>query len=216
MARAYALRYSLTEKDIDVRVLRWIVEKSPGHLVVKHNADADVPRDHWHALIWTDKKEQALRFDFKKAVPEIVGNKVYSLTEIKKKTDEDPVLAYERYICHGSHEGDIVSVVSSCGLKYTEAWFVEQNELFYETRRTYAGESRRKNVDMVTHLVTVLRQANLKSREEIARRLVNFYKDEGRPLNVFFARSVVNTVWVTLDDSNEAQEELVREIVSKY
>lgn len=213
---AYAFRYDLRDSQCDAGVLKWINEKSPGHLVIKHSPDEDTKRDHWHALIWSDKKEQALRVDFRKANPEVTGNKAYSLTVIKKKTDENPVEAYERYMCHGEFEGDAVKVISAQGAKYTEEFFKELNAAFWQNRKKYKkkGEERAEAPNAVNELLKIVNDAGIKDREEIALKLVRMCLHWRKPINTFYARNVVNTVW-TLVNGEEAERELAREIAGK-
>lgn len=217
MATPYALRVHLVDPAVDAGVLAWIQAKSPGHLVVKHEADEDDPRPHWHALLWSEKKEQALRVDFKKANPGLVGNKGYSLTSIKKKTDEDPVQAYERYMCHGKHEGDSVVVVSAHGAHYTPQFFVEQNKLFYASRRTFRQKAEKKaqSTCVVNDLIKECQAAVVVSREEIARKLLSMYKRDRKPINVYHARNIVNAAWMILN-GEEAEAELAREIAGRF
>lgn len=217
MATPYALRVHLVSDEVDSRVLAWIRTKSPGHLVVRHEADEDDARPHWHALLWSEKKDQALRADFKKANPGLVGNGGYSLTRIKKKTDEDPVEAYERYMCHGNHEGDPVVVVSAHGAKYVPEFFVEQNKLFYAKRRDFRQKAEKKQQTscLVNELVKECQAAVVSTRDEIALKLVRLCVRTRRPLNTFYARNVVNTVWAILR-GEEAERELAREIASRY
>lgn len=213
MANPYAFRYTLSTEAVDNGVLKWINERSPGHLVIRHDADEEVKRDHWHALIWSDKKVPALRADFRKANPEVSGQGAYSLTEIKQTGEEDPVEMYERYMCHGKFDGDPVIVVSAHGAKYTPEWFREQNTAFYAARKEFKKkiEKRENSVNMVNELVQACDLAGIREKREIAGKLVDKYIAERRPLNTFFAKSVVNTVWGVLN-KGEARDALVDDI----
>lgn len=213
MATPYALRYTLIDAETDAGVLRWITQKSPGHLVIQHPADEDVQQDHWHALLWVNVKLDALRKNWSKLNPNVRGNQAYSLTEIKAKGEDDPVEAYERYMCHAACEGSRVHVVSSSGIKYTEEWFVEQNQAFYAKRKEYKATQAKKAEapNLVNQLFETAFNAGLTDRRDIALALVRMYAKQRRPLNTFYARSVVNTVWV-LVHGREAEQALVDEI----
>lgn len=219
MAAPYAFRYTLVDEATDALVLKWIVAKSPGHVVVCHDADDDCNRVHWHALMWSDKKLDALRKDWIKAKPDAVGkgNAAYSLTDVKKKTEEDPVEAYERYICHGACEGDTVHVVSSQGLKYTKEWFAEQNKAYYAKQKEFRKKEAKQAcaLNMVNELLKVVQAAGMKERSDIALKLVRMLAAERRAINTFYARNVVNTVWVIVN-GKEAEFELAREIAGRF
>lgn len=214
MAYPYALR-AVVLRDEDMQSLRsWIAEKSPGHLVVRHEGDSDEARPHWHALLWSDKKDQAFRLDFKKGNPAFVGNRSYSLTQVVKKKDDDPVAAYERYMCHGACEGDPVDVVMCHGLKYTPEWFQEQNRLYYAARREFAKKEKKAadTVSVVNEIEKICRSRGLSSREEIARAFIQYNVERSRPINLFYGKSVINTVSVKIG-GRVAEDELVDALV---
>jgi len=217
MTTAYALRYTLRDTERDAEMLDWINNKSPGHLVVKHKADEDCNRDHWHALMWSNKKEDALRKEFKKKFPDIHGNTAYSLTQIKAKNEDDPVEAYERYMCHGEFAGDAVIVISAFGAKYTDSWFKEQNQAYYANQKEFKKHEKEKAEapNTVNELLKVVSAAGIIDREEIAMKLVNMTLSWRKGLNTFYARNVVNTVWA-LVNGEEAKRELAREIAGKF
>lgn len=83
MCQPYALRVTLSGEAVDSLALSWIQAESPSHLVIKHCKDKDVSSDHWHALLWSPRKLQALRHAFKKAIPGLVNTGKYSLKEVK-------------------------------------------------------------------------------------------------------------------------------------
>lgn len=207
---AYKFRYTLVSEEADAVTLRWINARSPRHLVIKHGADEEVNRDHWHALVWSEKKLQALRVDFKKANPHVVGAAAYSLAELKDEGRGDPIETYERYMCHGQFAGDAVMVVSAVGTKYTEAWFKDQNTAFWQARKEYKKkvEKRQASGNTVNELVAECEAEGIRDRRGIALKLVRKFTAERRPLNTFYGKSVVNTVWCVLS-TGEAELQLV-------
>lgn len=215
MSTPYALRVVVQSDDEMAAVKRWISDKSPGHLVIQHDADEDERRPHWHALLWSDKKDQALRVDFKKANPAFVGNKAYSLTPIVKKGDDDPVEAYERYMCHGNCDGDPVKVISAFGAKYTAEWFAAQNKAFYTKRKEFKRneQKRSETKNMVNDLLKECQEAAVSDKLGIARKLVSMYVRESRPLNSYYAKGVVKTVWAKLNGA-EAVDDLACELAN--
>lgn len=201
MSIPYALRYALVSDEVDAKMLAWIRERSPGHLVVRHDADEDEQRVHWHALMWSDKKEQALRVDLKKANPGCIGNKGYSLTECKKKKDDDFVESYERYMCHANCEGDKVVIVSAHGIKYNQAWAQQQNAAFYAARKEYVKAQKKKQVGQtaVDELVDKCRGMGLSSRHDIVLQTIDWFADRGKGVDVFRVRATANNVVLRLD-----------------
>lgn len=216
MTSPIAFRYTLVDAETDAKVLKWINDKSPGHLVIKHSADEDVPNDHWHALMWSDKKIPALRMDFRKNNPIITGNGAYSLTEIKKKTDDDPVEAYERYMCHGKELGDPVNVVSAFGAKYTESWFKDQNTAYYAKQKEFKKKENKKSEtkSLVNDLLKEVEAAGLSDRRDIVNKLIQMYKKERRPMNTYYIRQVSTTVW-SIIAGKSADELIADEVMSR-
>jgi hypothetical protein len=165
---------------------------------------------HWHALLWHEKRINALREDFRRKNPAFVGNQAYSLAELP---EGEAVTAYERYMCHGSFEGDTVQVIYANGLKYTNEWFAEQHLEFYRQQREYrkpqAKQARRE--DVITELEIECKTNSLTDRREIARTLIRMLKKQRKPIHVHYARSVVNIVW-SLVNTGDSERALVDEI----
>ena len=167
-------------------------------------------------LIWSDKKEQALRVDFKKANPTLVGQGAYSLTEIKKKTDEDPVEAYERYMCHGKELGDPVNVVSAFGPKYTEEWFKEQNKAYYAKQKEFKKKEKKatETKNLVNDLLKECEASGLYERADIVMKLIQMYKKERRPMNTFYMRQVSTAVWAIIR-GKDVDQAIMEEIMTR-
>lgn len=222
MAIPYAVRVVVegvaeTEKD---RLRAWFARVSPGHLVVEHGSDDDDQKVHWHALIYSDRKEQSFRNDFRREFKEITGNESYSFVEVKPKKRGNwgpgtPVEQYERYICHGEYEGSIVKVIMSCGLKYTPEWFVQQNKEFYELRKKYVKEKQqaRDQGSMFDKLLAVCKGNHISEIDAIADKYIHMIKQEKRPMDIYGGKKIVWGVWLQLGGV-EATAEVRRRLTS--
>lgn len=205
MATAYALR---VHEGPGAEAALEFVKQSGGHLVIRHEKDEDDPRPHWHALFWSALKVETLRARLVKAAPEVKGNKAYSL----KVCDNEEI--YERYMCHATGEGERVEIVASEGLKYTQAWAQQQNKIWWSTRKEIAKSKAKNKPDTVKDLLDRCKKQGYTEREQIAGECVQMFVDQDRPINIHYAKSVVNGVWAKL--GGPRARSVLQELISQY
>lgn len=208
MAVPYALRTVCGSRDADVKA--WIVKQSPRHVIIKHEADTDEQRPHWHALMWSDKTEQNLRVQLTKAIPELKGNKGYSM----KKLDVDRLAEYERYICHASSRGDeviIISAATELDGKYSKEWAAKQNKEFYDRQDEYKKKQKKSKTPRQV-AAAACTEKKIKELKGIAEVLVEAYREAEKPMNVFHMRSEVRLIYVKMN-GEKGRDKVVDEIL---
>lgn len=203
MSHPYALRVTLSNDAIDSTVLAWIKAESPSHLVIKHSKDKDVTSDHWHALLWSPRKLQALRHALKKANPDIVNNGMYSLKECKPGEEG----TYERYMCHADVDGGRVHIVSANGLKYTQAWAQEQNHLYYSVQREFVV-AKKTGKDASSFHERFIVECEAQGLMDL-RRIIALYcemcLESKRPMNEYHMQASVNCRIFVIDRSTQVE-----------
>jgi len=197
----YALRLDVSDAD-QPRVSAWVSANSSAFLVVHETAADENP--HVHAILHSTKKLPALRAAFKRAFEDKVGNGAYSLKECN-----DDIEAYMRYMCKGAAKDDLPRVWARQGLLYTEPLCVSAHEEYWVNNASIKSNKRKRSAltgeTIVEKLERICKEKGIKShnREDIAVQYITHYKDARKPINVFSARAVVNTVAVLLDEQGD-------------
>lgn len=203
MANVYAIRIHELADDFRRRVVAF-VEGTGGSYVVARETDAN--RNHYQGWVRCDVKPQAIRARLKKAFPECVGNKAYSISAVKDFE------AYSRYILKGTKEA-CADVVCACGLEITQEYLVNEHRAYW-SRAEKPGKSNRNLVEEVHEWVVERQQTGRVCRRDIAQRVCDVITSRKKALNTFYARSVVNTVAYLSD--MDAREIILDEIANKY
>lgn len=207
----YALRADITDGVRD-GLARWLQAIAKTYFVVRENHDGENP--HVHAYFSSEKKLSAIRKDFQRKFPANGGNGGYSLKEC-----DDDVEAYGRYMCKGPDKDTLPDVVCRQGLLYTDAWVKSMHDEYWVNNERLM-KNKRKRVQMgniVEKLELECKEAGIRfdDRKAIAAQYVKLYVNSARPINVFHARNVVNTVSCLLDDTGSAQDRLAAEIADR-
>lgn len=206
---AYALRADVIG-DFRVEVQQWI-KQWDSYLMVYEEAGDENP--HVHAIIHTSQTLKQLRNSFTYKFKEHTGNKAYSL----KKCDDD-FEAYIRYICKGKDKDSQPVVLAKCGLKYDDEVIKAGHEMYWVNNAALVI-NRKKEVKLeklkpVELVEKEAKRLGLKGhdREGIAKVYIRLWRDARKPINLYAARAVVNTVCCLLDGHTGAEEDLARKI----
>lgn len=189
-------RYTLGTPEQCEEVKDWVKTRSPGHLLIQHDADKEVSRTHWHGRLTTESTVDASRIAFKRAFPS-VGKADFAFAECK---DLD---AYERYMCHSDVRGGTVNVISCEGINYNLEWFKKQNEEFWDARATFAqaqakGKGKRGNA--VDKLVDRCRAANINRPPDVVDEMFKMFNEEKMLYQEHYMKSVMLTVMMRLNN----------------
>lgn len=203
MANVYTVRIHELADDSRHRVIAFC-ESSGGSYVVARETDAS--RTHFQGWVRTDIKDQAFRARLKKAFPECVGNKGYSLGKVRDFE------AYGRYILKGTKE-DVADVVCYSGLEITPEYLANEHRAYW-SKAEKPGKSNRSIVEEVHEWVVEKMSYREVNRREIAARVCDTLVARKKALSIFYVRGVVNTVAYLTDTTS--REIILDEIVNKY
>lgn len=201
----FALRIDLdgvTPQD----VLGLVGGVASNYLVVREGGDEN---PHVHVFGRTDKKLSAVRKAVQRFLSGDRGNASYSLKQCAEDYD-----GYLRYLCKGDSSSKLPEVLGRCGLEYTDDW-VKQMHSAYWLNNEEIVKSRQKRKRIQTATVVEKLEERCKEAgvlwnqpEKIALEYIRMCKASKKPINVFAARAIVNTVKVVLDPGSEAEKEL--------
>lgn len=184
-----------------------------GIIVIRHDADEEVSRDHWHALVRTTKTVETFRAQFKKACPG-VAKEDYSIGTVTDGEEE----IYIRYMCHGTKRGDKVRVVLIQHLGYDQEKLQELHEEFWQKREEYRRPKKNKegkSPNTVEQFTEYLKSNNIdaSNRLEVTKAAVTFMGRARRPINLFYIEGLINSI-LSLSPTGHAQ--LVAKLMEKW
>lgn len=214
MAVSYALRADSNE-HLMANLSAWLTAIATCFFVVREFGSASSENPHVHVYFESDKKLDALRKDFRRKFPDNTGNGGYSL----KECDSD-IEAYGRYMCKGVDRDTQPDVFCRHGIKYTDDWIRDMHAQYWVNNDSLMSNKRKRanlgNVVEKLELECKEKKIRWDDRKSIALEYVRLYKGAAKPINVFYARQVVNTVSVLLDDSGKAEEQLADQIADRF
>lgn len=201
--------HELDVPDWRKRVIE-VIKNIPGEVFMVREVDA--ARPHYQAYVCSSLKRQAITIRLKKALPELKGNGTYGVGSRDIESREK----YLRYLCKGQSAQQPPEVLLRCGLEFTDEWVATEHKAYWEAN----AELKKKNKTAKLGLMEQLREyaATLPSsasdhRKKIAERYVDLCIEIDKPINVFYARQVVNTVCARLYPNYK--DELVYSIIEK-
>jgi len=166
----------------------------------------DDGNDHVHAILHSSQ-------DIKKVRNGLIyyckcsGNGSYSL----KHCTDDPS-DYIRYICKGPSVNEKPLIWTYQGLDYSQAVIDEAHAKYWVTNAALKenGEKRRRlnTATTVEALEKLCKEKGYKGfdRVSVAKEYISMYVAARKPINVFAARAVVNTVCCVLDLGDQARD----------
>lgn len=204
----YALRLDVDQLDKPT-LSEWLSANGTGFLVCYEEAAGENP--HVHVVLYTDKKMDALRKSFTRGFPTKTGNGGYSL----KKCDDD-VDAYMRYLCKGTSPDIGPCVWTAQGLDFTPEKVADAHARYWVNNAALVQNKvkRVKCATIVEELELLCKRKGVRKgdKEAIALEYIKLYRDGRKGINIFHARSVVNTVACLLDDSGDTERILAAQI----
>lgn len=195
----YALRVDGDGND----VVAYLDRYSSNYFVVREDTGDN---QHVHVFFVSDSKLSALR----KAAQRLwSGNGAYSLKECASDYHD-----YLVYLCKGESESVKPVLVARQGLEYTDEWIDERHaEYWVNNAKIVENRQKRKRMresNIVEKVEEAAKNLGLRwtDREEIAKVYIRMYKDCRKGINVFHAKSVVNTVACLLCEDDSAVNDL--------
>lgn len=187
-------RYHLVEDVADGRVRDYLKSFSE-HLIIQHEADQEVSRTHWHALLWSDASVQTTRGRLKTTLP-FLTKSGYSLGLVKAGTET----RYVQYMCHMAGPEDPVNVVARQSLRWPQSELDELNLKYWEEHRTISTPPEEHPVDHRPKFCEQLleycktRQVDLANPREIVPCALHLCKLHRKAPQAYFLDSCVNFV----------------------
>lgn len=191
--------YSLRIDGALQAVLAWIAHHAIGGWGVR---EVSGDNEHWHFHLHTDKTIKQLRCSFNREVPDLKGNGKYSLTECRDGGK------YDRYMAKGDSDGQYPEVVWKHGVEYTDEWFEEQHDLYWEENRKL---KKRKIGSMIDWVVDECKRQNVEwsNRKKISEIYIRELGARSKPINLHAVRANVNSVQYQLCGNEECLSALV-------
>lgn len=192
----YAFRLTI-QSDLDVGALTdWLSVVFDNFLACREEAS----QPHAHVYGRGRLKLKGLQASVRKAFPLHVGNAGYSLKEC-----DSQVYDYLKYICKGVSVDVPPVLVARQGLEYTDEYIDELHQAYWVTNEELAKNSKKRDQlklrgSVVEQLEKQAKHLKLEGhdRREVAQLYVAMYVDARKPVNVFHAKGVVNTVCALL------------------
>lgn len=203
-----ALRIDYRECFYD-RILSILCLASRYFAVTETSEDGGNP--HIHAILYTDKKLPAVRKAIQRLFPEERGNGFYSI----KECDQD-IEAYMRYMCKGSDSKSMPNILGYCGLEYNKSAIESWHEQYWVNNQSLQVNKKKRKAAKEQGTITeilekVCKEKKFKAheREKIAHEYIRLYAEWRKPINVYAAKAVVNTVSVILEEEPGQQTNLL-------
>lgn len=209
-----SLSHSLTMAHTDIairmdgtdcsRLLEFFELDGGAYFCVREDADSG---SHFHAVLRTDRKINAVRTAWKRHFPELTGNGSHSIVIVR---DLDK---YHRYMCKGASPAHYPEVCGANGIQYQDLeWQNAQHEAYWSENARTAGM--RKKLPIPEAVYQACRDANVSwfDKEGIAKIYIRELVSRDRAINTFAVRSSVQLIQVKLCPDETALEDLARSV----
>lgn len=211
MSRKFALRVDVVDDAVKPALKAWLDKHSVGYICAEENPEG--VNKHVHLILDSVEDIKKLRNSLVRALPQVAGNKGYSL-----KVCDDDWDGYMRYICKGLSKDDEPVIWYRMGLDYTDENIVAAwGRYWVDNDALKANSAKRQKVEkgnIVEQVEKICKDEGVKSfdREGVARVYMRLFRDARKGINVFAARAVVNTVCLLLDNPDCSETTLAQKI----
>lgn len=149
--------------------------------------ETEASRIHYQGWIISGLKEITLRVRIKKAFPTTVGNRGYSLKEVRE------LEKYLPYVCKGTREIPPV-IVFRRGIQYTDDWISAQYDSFWKDDRSTSYEMKKSKMsahDMIWEKVDKLDKVTPRN---VCMVIIDTYTSVSKSYDVYGVRRLMNTI----------------------
>jgi len=201
----FALRVDDLDGNVRSGLMALLAAMCTAYLVVRETVAGENP--HFHCILHSTHDTKKLRNSFRTHLPQVVGNKSYSL-----KQCEDDFEPYMRYLCKGESSELLPDVAAKHGLDYTTEQIALWHEAFWVNRSEIDSQrQKRKRLQGATvaeklYEICIAKGIRYSQREQIAREYIRLCKAANKTISIYYAKSVLNIVQLKLDHENEAIE----------
>lgn len=176
------------------------------YLVVK---EMEGVNPHYHGVIHTTKKLPAFRAALKRAMPELNGNKSYSVSGVRE------LEKYQRYMLKGEARATAPDIVGGYGITYQDQeWLDERHDAFWDEADEITR--RRKARPVAEDVLAACRTAriNYKDREKIAEMYIRELVDRNKAINLYSVKSSVSLIQAKLCPDDSFIKDLVNYVIN--
>jgi len=204
-----ALRLDILHDDNVQQLVALCDSLGGAYWIVREGGTAN---PHLHVHLTTKTKLNAVRQAFKRRFPGHSGNGHYSI----KQCDAD-VEGYDRYLAKGESEGDDPIIIARHGVEYSLDNIKDWHARYWAVNQELMKKRRKKLAGAVTdQLLQACLDKGIKSRGGIGLEYLQLMKEANKAINTFAGKAAINTVWLALDDGNEARDVLLQELVGAW
>lgn len=188
-----AIRYDGESAE---KLIEFLEADGGSFLVVKELENSN---PHFHVVLHTRRKPQAVRMAFRRQFPDRSGNASYSIATVR---DLDK---YHRYMMKGESASVDANVVASNGIQYSNAeWQREQHDAYWQVNQELReADDRRPVVDVVLEACRTS-AVDWSNREKIAEVYIRELVHRDKPINLHSVRSCVSLIQVKLCPDDKA------------
>lgn len=208
MATAYTIRIHELADDTRSRLISFfegLHQQYDHQCSYAISRETDATRTHFQGWLRCGIKHQALRVRIKKAFPECVGNRAYSVGIVKDFEK------YSRYILKGTRE-EVADVVTYHGIEINEQVIANEHRIYWSTHGEKPSKSQGAIVKQVEEWYQTQGWEDIEERRrEVARRVCDVITSHDKPLNIHYARYVYNSVMYR--NSNSFRDHVVEKII---
>lgn len=177
-------------------LIKFLEADGGSFLVVKELENSN---PHFHVVLHTRRKPQAVRMAFRRQFPDAAGNAGYSISTVRD------LQKYHRYMMKGDSAAVNAHVVAANGVQYANAvWQKEQHDAYWAVNQELREADDRRPVAEV--VLQACRTANVdwSNRERIAEMYIRELVVRDKPINLFSIRSAVSLLQVKLCPDDKA------------
>lgn len=209
----FPLALRIHESDVLTReaVVDFLGTSATGYFVVREVVAA---RPHFQAIVYTAQTINAVRVRLRRRFPDIVGNRDYSLTLVKKEPN------YVRYLCKGSgpSSGEEPDVVA-CQMLHPPNVMHEWTQ-YHLGRTEVAGVVTGRRKHIIEECLEYAEEEGIKdatpeNQRYICEWMVARLAETNRGIDVFRVRCWLRTVFVKLTGASAYRAKLITEILSQ-
>jgi len=202
----YAIRIDLVPNysEDDVQAFFTSLPDSTGFAVFELTNWESDENPHLHAYVRSTINSTNLRNKIRRVVWKAgTGNGSYSLKAC------DDVGRYAAYCAKGAARDVIPVVLWTCGWTFNDAYMLEKHREYWSVNATLRAEKPVKG-PAVTRLLNACKEARVLSDDKtrIALEYIDMQLRDNKPINIFAARSICNTVSCLLCEDHEAKRQL--------
>lgn len=164
---------------------------------------------HFHAVLRTVRKINAIRSAWKRAFPDLTGNGSHSIAVVR---DLDK---YHRYMCKGADANTYPEICGAYGLEYQSVdWQNEQHALYWEENAVLQRQRAVRPVYDVVLDACRNQHVLWHNKEAIAQLYIRELASRNKPINIFSVRSYVQLIQIKLCPTDSALEDLARSVAA--